>query len=545
VNDPDRSITWARGQDVLGRPWADDTTADEERSAADLGAGGLVNLGFFTAALRRKARVWCLTGVIGLVIGTGLYVKFPPAYHASATVLLVYNDPSQDPGVEVQTEASLAQSRPVAARVVQELKLPQSVASFEAAYTVTVVTDNVLTINVGAKSSAEAVQRAAAVATTYLQYRAQNAQVQEQLLFTELDQQYNPAHQRLTVLDAQLSQLPSGPLTTAEKAEYNNLENQIGQERQIIQYVDTTKSTFLTNTSAMVTGSYVLDPATPLKRSAIKGPGLYFLGGIFGGLVIGMGIVILGALLSRRLRRRDDVAAAMGAPVKLSVGPLRARRFRLPLPRRAAKRRLDFRRVVAYLRKTVPGSFRGPASFAVVAVDDAQTVAQAVAALAASYASENKQVVAADLSGDADLAQLLRVRDAGIHPVSWDGANFVLVLPEHAEVGPAGPLPFGASPAMPGPAEDLVTACSSADVLLVLATLDPAFGGDYLRTWATNAVAVVTAGESSVEQVHSVGEMIRLAGTRLHSVVLIGADKSDESLGVVDPGEQPTLINQA
>ena len=544
MNDPDRTITWARGQDLLGRPWADDTTADEERSAADLTAGGLVNLGFFTAALRRKARVWCLTAVVGLVIGSGLYLKFPPAYHATATVLLVYSDPSQDPGVEVQTEASLAQSRPVAARVVQELKLPQSVASFQAAYTVTVVTDNVLTINVGARTSAEAVQRVAAVATTYLQYRAQNAQTQEQLLFTELDQQYNPAHQRLTVLDAQLSQLPSGPLTTAEKAEYNNLEAQIGRQRQIIQYVDSTKSTALTDTNAMVTDSYVLNPATALRRSAIKGPGLYFLGGLFGGVVIGMGGVIMGALMSRRLRRRDDVAAAMGAPVKLSVGPLRARRWRLTLPRRAARRRLDMRRVVAYLRKTVPGSFRGPASFAVVAVDDAHAVAQAVASLAVSYASENKQVVAADLSGDADLARLLKIRNPGLHPVSRNGANFVLVLPERAEVAPAGPLPFGTSPAVPAPAEELVTACSSADLLLVLATLDPALGGDHLRTWATNAVAVVTAGESSVEKVHSVGEMIRLAGTRLHSVVLIGADKGDESLGVVDPGEQPTLINQ-
>ncbi len=56
-------------------------------------------------------------------------------------------------------------------------------------------------------------------------------------------------------------------------------------------------------------------------------------------------------------------------------------------------------------------------------------------------------------------------------------------------------------------------------------------------------VVVVTAGESSVEKVHSVGEMIRLAGTRLDSVVLIGADKSDESLGVPDPADQSMLIN--
>ena len=106
-------------------------------------------------------------------------------------------------------------------------------------------------------------------------------------------------------------------------------------------------------------------------------------------------------------------------------------------------------------------------------------------------------------------------------------------------------MPGGASPAVPAQADAaLVTACSSADLLLTLATLDPAFGGDHLGTWATSAVAVVTAGESSAEKVHSVGEMIRLAGTRLDSVVLIGADKSDESLGVVDPADRSALINQ-
>ena len=90
-----------------------------------------------------------------------------------------------------------------------------------------------------------------------------------------------------------------------------------------MQYVNGTKATAKTNTNAMVTGSYVLDPATALPRSHIKGPALYFVGGLFGGIVVGMGGVLIAALLSHRLRRRDDVAVALGAPVRLSVGPLR------------------------------------------------------------------------------------------------------------------------------------------------------------------------------------------------------------------------------
>ena len=54
---------------------------------------------------------------------------------------------------------------------------------------------------------------------------------------------------------------------------------------------------------------------------------------------------------------------------------------------------------------------------------------------------------------------------------------------------------------------------------------------------------MVTAGESTAEKVLSVGEMIRLAGTRLDSAVLIGADKTDESLGVPDLADQSALVN--
>ena len=190
------------------------------------------------------------------------------------------------------------------------------------------------------------------------------------------------------------------------------------------------------------------------------------------------------------------------------------------------------------------GEFPGPASLAVVAVDDPQTVVQAVVSLAVSCAAGEKQVVVADLSGGAYLARRLGVSDPGIHNVTQDGANLVVFIPEPEDVAPVGPVPTGASPAVPAQASAaLLTACSSADLLLTLAALDPAFGGDHLGTWATNAVAVVTAGESSAEKIYAVGEMIRLAGTRLDSAILLGADKSDESIGTIDPARRAALAD--
>jgi capsular polysaccharide biosynthesis protein len=542
VNDPDQTVIWSRSDGLPDRLWAENTTVDEERSAADVG-GGLANLGFLRAALRRKRRVWCLTGVVGLLIGTGLYVKYPPAYHASTTILLAYNS-GVNPAVEVANQVNVAESQPVASRVVQELKLPQSVASFQAAYTVTVVTDNVLTINVGAKSSTAAVQRASALATTFLQYRAQQALAQEQVQFAQLDQQFKAAQQRVQSLKAQIDQIPAKTTDSAQKAQYDRLTTQITQQDEILTYVTTSELATKTNTNAIVADSYVLNPATALPRSHVKGQGLYFAGGLFGGIAVGMGGVLIAALMSRRLRRRDDVATALGAPVRLSVGRLRSRGWLPAGPRREARQKLDMKRVVVYLRGAVPRSSRGPASLAIVAVDDAQVVAQAFVSLAASCAAEGKQVLVADLSADAQLARLLRVGDPGIHAVRQNGANLVLVLPHPEDVAPVGPVPGGASSAGPAQADPaLVAACSSANLLLTFATLDPAFGGDHLGTWATNAVVVVTAGESSAEKVHSVGEMIRLAGTRLDSVVLIGADQTDESLGATDPADRTAFIH--
>src|SRR5262249_3638823 len=97
---------------------------------------------------------------------------------------------------------------------------------------------------------------------------------------------------------------------------------------------------------------------------------------------------------------------------------------------------------------------------------------------------------------------------------------------------PAGPLRPTSLRAPSATADGLAAACSSADLLLTLITLDPAVGGDHLATWAADAVVMVQAGRSSWTKIHAVGEMIRLSGQGRGSAVLGGADRADESLGV-------------
>jgi hypothetical protein len=108
----------------------------------------------------------------------------------------------------------------------------------------------------------------------------------------------------------------------------------------------------------------------------------------------------------------------------------------------------------------------------------------------------------------------------------------VVMVPEHDDVAMVGPIPSLRDQSL-GSDPELAAACATADLLLTLATVDPSSGGDFLSTWTADAAAVVTAGESSSTRIRAVGDMIRLAGLRLASVVLTGADKDDESLGLV------------
>ena len=104
-----------------------------------------------------------------------------------------------------------------------------------------------------------------------------------------------------------------------------------------------------------------------------------------------MAIVVIRAIVSDRLRRRDDVSQAIGAPVKLSVGAVRLSRWRPGRRGLAAARSVEVRRIAAHLRGAVPARAGGPAALAVVPVDDPQVAALALVSLALSRARDGSQ----------------------------------------------------------------------------------------------------------------------------------------------------------
>jgi capsular polysaccharide biosynthesis protein len=516
-----------------------DDFAASENWSADF-APGLVSLGFLKAAIRRSARFLLVMAAVGLLGGFGYYVKSPHSYQASASVLITLS-PYENNLTAPADNPAIAETSAVAELAVQKLGLQESASSFLKTYTAASVIDRLLIITASAPSPNQAVLYASAVGNAFLKFRADDLQAQNNLALQSLEVQVNQAKQRVNSINAELGQLQSQPTSPTQESQISKLR---GEQTSATTALDGLQAAVLeqTNTKADLTAaldnSQVLS-VTPLSSSKKKKLITYGALGLVGGLALGLTIVVVRALVSDRLRRRDDIAYALDAPVKLSVSTLGARRTLMPRPGRAAKRDLDMQRVIAHLHSAVRRSTQVPASLAIVAVDNGPVVAQAVAALATSYASQGTRVVAADLSSGAYLAHLSGVKGPGVQTVSRNGVNFMMAVPDRDDPVPVGPLPSVTSLTGPAQAGDaLVASDVSADLLLTLVTLDPALSGENLATWAASAVVVVSAGQSSAERIHGVGEMVRLAGMRLDSVVLIGADKRDESLGLVRSSDE-------
>jgi capsular polysaccharide biosynthesis protein len=529
----------SQDDDLPERLWALDNLDDfTDAPVADV-TGGLVSLSFIWAALRRGRRFWCATAVIGLLIGLAAYKEFPPSYQASASVLLANNPFEQTASAALDAQA-IAQSRTVAGAALRQLGLQEDPGAFSGDYTVTVITDRVLTIVVKARSYPTAVREANAVATAFLAYQKHQLLEQEALNKASLQQSVNQVRRNLVSLNTRINSVSAQPSSRAKRAELSGLLSQRNEVNGDLTALEesgrASEAATRVGTTAVINGSQVLDWAEPLPQHAKKYLLLYVGGGLFGGLVLGLAIVIIQALISDRLRRRDDIARTLGAPVKLSVGMVKLSRWRPGRRGLEAAADADIQRIAKHLGRAVMPDSRGVATLAVVPLDDPQVAALSLVSLALSCAQEGLKVIVADLCPGSPAARLLGEDEPGVHTVSVHGAHLIVMVPDRGDAAPAGPLEVGPPRRRPDPAvEPLAAAYASASLLLTLVSLDPGVGAEHLDGWSDRAVAVVTAGRSTAARIHAVGEMVRLAGVKLISAVLVGADKTDESLGEPDP----------
>jgi capsular polysaccharide biosynthesis protein len=511
--------------------WVDDEDPfDSDERSNSYPPDSLVTFRFLFNAIRRHARIWIAAAVVGLMGGLAVPVVLPPA-SASSTKLLLTHREGDDPARAMATDVSMLSTHTIAKRVINRLQLTESPDDLLKQYTVVAVTDRVLQITVGAPTSAEATRLAATLADVYLSFRREQIELQT----APLKRDQTDAQNELTAATAEYQaaggevtdQTPRGPAGarfTAAREKLQFIEQQLQDQDLAAEKMNTSR---------------VLDTAAPVLKSKKMALVINVAAGILVGLFLGLGFVVVRALISDRLWRRQDIANTIGSRVPLSIG--RPPHWRLrPFPRylrRSQTEKPAVRLVVRHLRTFVRWGETPKPALAVVGVDDLEACALIVASLAMSYAEEGKRVLAVDLSGRKALARTLGVSIVGTHDSRFSGPDLSLTvfLPEK-DTGPAeGRHLLRGEAERSVPDDDPMTqAWANADVILTLAALSPSIGAEHLRTWTAQATAVVTAGKSSTTTVHSVGEMIRLAGIRLVSTVLLRADRTDDSVGAVE-----------
>ena len=423
--------------------WAFDDYTEVEDQPAEF-ATGLTSLGFLRAALRRSRRLWCGLAALGLAAGVAFSLRLPTVYQASTSLLLTpMSVGGEDAGAPITNEVAMLQSREVAGLAVSKLGLQESVSKFLSSYTVTPTTDRVLFITVSAPSSSDAVTRANVLAQEFLNFRADLLESQQQLVVNSLNQQLSQASQTLKSITAQVSQVSAQSPSPAQRARRSSLSKQQTQATAALatlqQAAAGTKANSQVTNATIVRGSQVLDRASPLPpHSRLKRLLEYAAIGLIAGLALGVGIIVVRAIVSDRLRRRDDVAQVLGAPVKLSVGAMRPGRIK----GLDAVQNSNVQRIAGFLARAIPPG-GDPAALAVVPVDDVHIPALCLVSLAVSRAREGAQVVVADLCDGAPAARLLGAAEPGVRAVTVQDAHLVVTVPEPDEVMPAGPLRGG------------------------------------------------------------------------------------------------------
>jgi capsular polysaccharide biosynthesis protein len=449
----------------------------------------------------------------GLLLGVSMHRLVAPRYPA-VTSLYLSEPAGIDPSVATTTNLSLLRTRLVAQTAITTAHLPVAVNTLLSSYSGSAGnSSSIMSIKVNAPTAQQAVVRANAVAKAFLAVRNDTYAATASSQVAALQTQLAAVQRSISQLTTSITATPDGIARTKlldqlgnALYQQSNLQTQIGQAR----------SQPLTISS----GSYVLDPATPTPVSHKKVLIEDGLSGLIAGLALGLGVVIIGTIVSDRPRTRLEIGSALGSPVTLSLrGPRRSRRSRRrQIARPDPMLRMLHRRLRNQLESTPDKSL------AVVAVDDPSLASVAVAGLAFSLLSEGKSVLLADAANERPLAKLLRARkdDRGFQSVSIGEYSGILT------VSPDDPAEMAETPSPIG-----------TDAVLLLTSLDPAFGGEHIASWATSAAVFVTAGESSRTRVSAVGQILRDSGILVGSVILFGADVDDESVSILDQDEEP------
>ncbi|WP_323100901.1 hypothetical protein [Intrasporangium sp. YIM S08009] len=551
---------------------------------------------YLRTAMRRRWRVWVGLTALGAVLGLAAVVLVPPGSTAKVTLLMAH--PASIDGPQgIAMDVSLLNTREVSQRAVQALGIGMTPEAFRAGISAEAVTNEVLTIAVAGPDDASAAARADALVRQYLDFRTTQLRSLTSGMRAQYATRVAAAQREVTALTKQFEQLTAqGP--SAQSSAFDALARRTDLNKQIADWQAASDSATL-DTDAAVESTHVIDPVHADASSTKRAVVLAVASGMTVGAALGAVFVIFRALVTERLRRRQDVGVALGSPVRFSVrstGPRRGGpgplgrvlpirgRWRgndlgtlahglqsalepalavptptAPVPATASEatgtngRRAgavasepNGSRVLAMTSARAetlvgPGPVSGPCDgVALAAIGNVRAAADVVDAAATRLRERGTAVLVVDLSKEGVLAGRAGERTGGSAMAEGDGPGGSMSV-----VLRPGGIPELATGPGGGTSAGLVdvhgsswqTAWESAHTVLVLLEVDPGIDVDHLGTWVDQVVPLVSAGASTAELLSTTGDLVREAGLALPFAMMVGCDATDESLGRVRPAE--------
>jgi uncharacterized protein involved in exopolysaccharide biosynthesis len=282
------------------------------------------------AAIRRRRALVASLGLIGICGGVA-YGVVKPALPSAVSMVLLPPSATTSAGTPVRdtgTQVAIATSQPVLDEAGQSVTPPIGAVQLKPNVTVTALSPDVLSIRVKAADPRDAERLANAIATDYIHYVTTTGGG-----LSALSAQAGQLTQQLSALQSQISaataRLSSEGASSTAAQQNSALLSQLNRELTTTsQDLSTVNSQIAeAGLSGQVNGGAirVLQRATAVTSpSRLRLPLLGAIG-LIAGLFLGAVAAISEGQRDHRLRRRDDLVAALGVPVLASVEAERCR----------------------------------------------------------------------------------------------------------------------------------------------------------------------------------------------------------------------------
>jgi capsular polysaccharide biosynthesis protein len=492
----------------------------------------VVRLAVLGHLARVKWRLLVALALVGALVGFGASLLFSPGYASSSKVLL------QEPRDEqtVLTEAELAVSQVVLDKTAADLGSGVTGADLRDRVSATVVAGNIVQVTGLAGAPEQAQQLTQHATDEYVAFSSQVAadfstaanEVQSQHK-DEVQQRIDDANAQIAKLQASSDANAPGADGVAARAAIDQLRTTITESQQELDQIDGRISDSQADGKVARASINIIEPAVlPLGRAAPT-PEEFVAGGAVLFALLGLLALLIVRRRDARLRRPDEIGAALGtsvvctvdAPDPALVGPVEADlRGRRPRGRVDRFLREDVQRAVlgatpaggrdpaAPYRRAL-GRLRGggarPVRLLVLVPDDDPAARRATAGLVLAAAAEG--IGAAVITEDEPFTQLIgRVVEA-----AGPGADRVTVSDA--------PVP----PTHPDRALFRV---------VVVSTGRPEVPEDHLTS---DVIAVCTAGTRIGWELVALSEACTDADRRLKGVVVVAPSTAGAEIRVATP----------